>query len=99
DRTEMETASDVASFPCHVVTLSLSPCHEVFSGRGFILFLLGFLGGGITSTEPPLAFIFSVADLETWCARTTSRLVTSPIPRTRTPSAGPFARPALRRAA
>src|SRR5437588_387298 len=52
----METASDVASFPCHVVTLSLSPCHEVFSGRGFILFLLGFLGGGITSTEPPWAF-------------------------------------------
>src|SRR5205085_9299543 len=47
-------------------------------GRGFILFRLGFFGGGITSAVPPRAVIFSAADFEKWCARTTSRLLNSP---------------------
>ena len=68
-------------------------------GRGFILLRTGFFGGGITSAVPPLASIFSAADLEKWSARTVSFLVSSPLPRMRTPSAGPLARPALRRAA
>jgi hypothetical protein len=42
--------------PCH--------CQGVFAGRGFILFFLGFLGGGITSMVPPLALIFCAADSE-----------------------------------
>src|ERR1700756_3508465 len=77
----------------------LSACHVVFAGRGFILFFLGFLGGGITSAMPPLAVIFSVADFEKWWARMTKRFDTSPVPRIRAPSEGPLARPASRRAA
>ncbi len=53
-------------------------------------------GGGITSVVPPLAAIFSAADFEKWWALTVSFLVTSPLPRMRTPSAGPLARPTLR---
>src|SRR5262249_15858641 len=66
--------------------------------RGFILFRLGFLGGGMTSAVPPLAVIFSAADFEKWCALTTSFLLTSPWPRMRTPSAVPLASPACRSA-
>ncbi len=38
---------------------------QLLLGRGFILFRLGLAGGGITTTEPPLAVIFSVADFVT----------------------------------
>src|SRR4051812_29242697 len=69
------------------------PLHHSFAGLAFILFRLGFLGGGINSAVPPLAAIFSRADAEKWWALTTSFLVTSPLPRIRTPSAGPFANP------
>jgi hypothetical protein len=34
------------------------------AARGFILFRFGFFGGGIRSAVPPLAAIFSAADLE-----------------------------------
>src|SRR5438046_2837196 len=37
-----------------------------FGGRGLILFLTGFFGGGMTSAVPPRAVIFSAADLEKW---------------------------------
>ena len=46
-----------------------------FAGRGFILLRTGFFGGGITSAVPPLAAIFSAADLEKWWALTVSFLV------------------------
>src|SRR6476619_3567310 len=35
-----------------------------FAFRGFILFLTGFFGPGITSVVPPFAVIFSLADFE-----------------------------------
>src|SRR5262249_60838863 len=70
----------------------------VLAGRGRILFRTGFFGGGITSVVPPLAVIFSAADFEKWCALTSSFLVSSPLPRMRIPSAGPFASPVRRRA-
>ena len=72
---------------------SPSTATVALAGRGFILLRTGFFGGGITSAVPPLASIFSSADLEKWCALTVSFLVSSPLPRTRTPSAGPLARP------
>src|SRR5271163_4398779 len=40
------------------------PFSYVLAGRGFILLRLGFFGGGTTSQAPPLATIFSWADLE-----------------------------------
>src|SRR5262245_47976053 len=48
-----------------------------FAFRGFILFLTGFLGPGITSVVPPLAVIFSAADFEKCDAFTVSFLVSS----------------------
>src|SRR5262245_9635884 len=75
-----------------------SPNYSPLAFRGFILLRTGFLGGGITSAVPPLALIFSAADLEKWEALTVSFLVNSPLPRIRTPSAGPLASPALARA-
>src|SRR5262249_34511453 len=78
--------------------LSLPFSAQVFAAGGFILLRTGFLGGGITSMVPPLALIFSAADLEKWCALTFSCFASSPSPRIRTPSAGPLARPALSRA-
>src|SRR5205823_1430591 len=65
---------------------------------GFILFLTGFFGGATSSVVPPLALIFSPADFEKWLAFTVNFFVTSPVPRTRTPSAGPLARPIFSRA-
>src|SRR5438128_10704911 len=59
------------------------PCS--LAGRGFILFFLRFLGGGMTSVLPPLALIFSAADLEKRWALPTRRVVTSPVPRRRSP--------------
>src|SRR5205807_1215111 len=67
-------------------SMSVDHC---LAARGFILLRFGLAGGGITSVVPPLAVIFWAADLEKWCALTTSFLVSSPSPRTRTPSAGP----------
>jgi len=45
-------------------SVRLSIRHGALLGRGFILFLTGFLGGAMTSVLPPLATIFSAADLE-----------------------------------
>ena len=83
---------------CELEPRRASPCvNAVALGacRGFILLRTGFFGGGITSAVPPLAVIFSAADFEKWCALTVSFLVSSPLPRMRTPSAGPLARPTL----
>src|SRR5262245_6770047 len=66
------------------------------AGRGFILFRTGFFGGGTRSHFPPLPSTFSLADLEKWWALITSFLVTSPVPRIRTPSSDFFASPFVR---
>src|SRR5260370_27349004 len=81
-------------------TLNDKPKNQFsFAGRGFILFFLGFFGPGISSVVPPWAAILAAADLEKPCALTTRRLLNSPMPRMRTPSAGPLASPAFFKAA
>src|SRR5262245_58628319 len=72
---------------------SLVANYDSAPGRGFILFRFGFLRGGRTSVLPPLAAIFSAADLEKWCAFTVRRLVKSPSPRTRKHSLAPLTTP------